>query len=202
MSKFRPPSYRSSRDPASQRRCDVITPLSFIISIDFPIEWNRPFWKQQRWCAQQRWYSSNNLLHFLYNGPPGMVNDSFCFLFHHLRHFKGTFATMITKRLHKIGYWPHMVASSTDPLQAEQHGWWWSWVGPGVGHGFSDHGDRGGRSGDPDHSLRHVSRSGRGTPSHKNFHAISGKKQLDHSQIWNVWADIRLERWLSWIKPA
>ena len=34
MSKFRPPSYRSSRDPASQRRCDVITPLSFIISID------------------------------------------------------------------------------------------------------------------------------------------------------------------------
>ena len=39
MSKFHPPSYRSSRDPASQRRCDVITPLSFIISID-----NANFW--------------------------------------------------------------------------------------------------------------------------------------------------------------
>ena len=37
MSKFRPPSYRSSRDPASQRRCDVITPLSFIISIDYQL---------------------------------------------------------------------------------------------------------------------------------------------------------------------
>ena len=34
MSKFRPPSYRSSRDPDSFGGCDVITPLSFIISID------------------------------------------------------------------------------------------------------------------------------------------------------------------------
>ena len=34
VSKFRPPSYRSSRDPDSFGGCDVITPLSFIISID------------------------------------------------------------------------------------------------------------------------------------------------------------------------
>ena len=45
MSKFRPPSYRSSRDPASQRGCDVITPLSFIISID----------KLASSCPQKEW---------------------------------------------------------------------------------------------------------------------------------------------------
>ena len=47
MSKFRPPSYRSSRDPASQRRCDVITPLSFIISIDQSLANKLRFYEHQ-----------------------------------------------------------------------------------------------------------------------------------------------------------